>query len=146
MRRTSWKTVGLIVAIASVITLWEVPGGGAEQTGPQVRRRGAASIDAALSDPTGKQASRMREGVVLTDVTGTFSALGDRILFQQAGQEHTLGVLENLALERVWKMLDDTRDRQWNVSGTVTEYRGSNFLLLHRAVLRSRDSAVKPVP
>jgi hypothetical protein len=136
----------VIVAIALVITFWEVVPRVNAQSQPRVRRRGAASIDAALSDPAGEQVHRMREGVLLTNELGTFSSLGDRISFQLFGQEEPLGVLENLALERVWKMLPDTRDRQWRVSGTVTEYRGRNYLLLHRAVLRTRESVAEPKP
>jgi hypothetical protein len=43
-------------------------------------------------------------------------------------------------------MLDDTRGRLWSASGTVTEYRGHNYLLLDRAVVRARDSEPTAAP
>lgn len=142
MRRVSKNknTFGLVVVIAAVVILCDlVPRVGAQQEDePRVRRRGAASIDAALSDAIAPQADRLREGVVLTDKLGTFELAGDRIAFRLPDQEEPIGVLENLALERVWRMLDDTRGRQWRVTGRVTEYRGRNYLFLYRAVLRTQ--------
>lgn len=104
--------------------------------GSQVQRRGAASIDAALSDPQAQNGLLLREGTELSDELGTFDMVGNRISFKIADQDMSLQVLENLALERVWKNFDDARGRQWSVSGMVTEYRDRNYLLIHRAVLR----------
>ena len=89
---------------------------------------------------------RLREGTLLAQETAVFTISGDRIMVQLAQYPEPLRVLENLALERVWKMIDESRGRQWSVSGMITEYRGQNFLLLSRAVLRSRLPAVSPRP
>ena len=142
MRGTSKLTVAAVVLVVVLVACWEVvPRACAQQEGARVRRRGAASIDAALSDPVEKQMSRLRDGAVLTNELGTFVTLGDRTAFKPDNEEYAFSVLENLAVERVWKMLDNTRGRQWLVSGFVTEYRGRNYLLLHRAVLRARSNS-----
>jgi hypothetical protein len=118
---------------------WEwLPSASAQQREPRSRRRGSAAIDAAMAAPVDEQMSQLREGAVLTNKLGAFLTMGERIAFKPEGEQYSFGVLENLALERVWKMLDATRGRQWIVSGTVTEYRGRNYLLMDRAVLRAR--------
>lgn len=106
---------------------------------------------AAITTPSSKAApptraaaesTRLREGHILTDVQGTFDAAGNRVQFRPADGSSSLRVLENLALERVTRILEETRsDRLWLVSGTVTEYRGENYLLITRVVLTSRSNA-----
>ena len=143
MRPTSRTVVGLIVAVAATTTCCDmVSSVSAQQSGARLRRRGAVSFESAtgeaLPGTTGqKRQTRMREGVLVEEQLGTFQVAGDRITLKLPDQEQPIVILENLALERVWKVLDDTRGRQWVVSGRVTEYRGKNFLILHRAVLRS---------
>lgn len=142
--------MGLVVAIAMFAAAWEIaPRVNAQQDSPRVRRRGAASLDAALNSPQqdkDKTITQLREGTVLSDQLGEFKITGDRISFQMADHDNSLQVLENLALERVWKVLKDTPSRQWNVSGTVTEYRNRNFLLIQRAVMRLRGSSREEMP
>jgi hypothetical protein len=49
-------------------------------------------------------------------------------------------VLENLALQRISQVLDENRGpRQWIVSGLITEYRGSNYLLVTKAVIQLQE-------
>jgi hypothetical protein len=79
---------------------------------------------------------RMREGTELSQVVGEFQLTGERVtFFSQTGV--SMRMLENLALERVIRVLEDTSDKRlWIVDGVVTEFRGSNFLLIKRAVIR----------
>jgi hypothetical protein len=78
----------------------------------------------------------------LTDVAGEFQSTGDRILFQPRDRKSGLLVLENLALERVARALEEIREPGlWSVSGTVTEFRGANYLLITRAVLKAKPPA-----
>lgn len=84
--------------------------------------------------------TRHREGSLVTDKLGVFQLNGARALFRFADNSSTIQVLENLALERVVRTMDEIRtDRYWSVSGSYTEYRGENFLLLQRAVLTSKS-------
>jgi hypothetical protein len=85
---------------------------------------------------------RLREGEVL-EVTGKLELAGDRAIFYPAGEKNGLRVLENLALERVTQVLSESRDeRQWIVSGTITEYRGANYILIHKAVQRALGGTI----
>ena len=81
---------------------------------------------------------RLREGTSV-DMVGTFSATGDRIMFYTSADKSRFGALENLNLERVARVVSDsTEPLEWNVSGTITEYQGANYLLISRAVLKSK--------
>jgi hypothetical protein len=83
--------------------------------------------------------SRLREGSKIIDEIGEFQITADRINFYLQGEKRAIRVLENLSLERVARTLeDDPAPRLWNVSGTVTEFRGENYLLITRAVLKPR--------
>ena len=94
----------------------------------------------------GSRLNNCAKGSVLKNVSGTFQAAGERIVFCPSDREAALPVLENLALERVWGMLESVGGRMWSVSGMVTEYRGRNYLLIDRAVVRSQaaKSAARP--
>jgi hypothetical protein len=51
------------------------------------------------------------------------------------------GGLENLNLERVASVINENPEQlQWSVSGTITEYRGANYLLVSRATLKSKPA------
>ncbi|HMS95000.1 MAG TPA: hypothetical protein PKA03_07240 [Tabrizicola sp.] len=81
---------------------------------------------------------RQREGARLTDVHGLFELTGDRVAFFPGAGRESYRLLENLALERVAQVISESRTRQeWMVSGTLTEFRGANYLLLTKAVIKS---------
>lgn len=111
----------------------------------RVPRRGSAAIDGGTSDSAAKdKAMRLREGVELTAIGGTFKSTGDRITFYPDDRSDSLRALENQTLERIWSVLQETSEREWTVSGVVTEYRGSNYLLVTRAVVKAKDAAAAP--
>lgn len=79
---------------------------------------------------------RLREGTEVVDQLGRFQAAGDRLVFVAEPGKQRLVVLENLGLERILRAVADRpAQSQWKVSGTVTEYRGANFILIRRATL-----------
>jgi hypothetical protein len=81
---------------------------------------------------------RQREGTRLTDVNGRFELAGDRVMFYPAAGRESYRLLENLALERVGQVLSESRSKQeWTISGTLTEFRGANYLLLTKAVIKA---------
>ncbi len=90
-------------------------------------------------DGAGDAKFRLREGMKFVNRIGELRDTGGRITFYPDGQSQSLQLLENLALERVTNDLDQTH-RKWSVTGTVTEFKGSNYLLLHRAVLKARST------
>lgn len=108
----------------------------------------ATSSEAKSSEPTipsgEKIQQRLREGTALSDVQGHFELTGDRARFQPSDKSGPFGCLENLNLDRVTQTIRDNYDRlEWSVSGTITEYRGANYLLISRAILKSRPAAGK---
>ena len=83
----------------------------------------------------------MREGTELVDQLGTFTPAGDRLIFVLSDGKRRLIGLENLNLERISRaMADNPESVTWMITGTVTEYRGVNYLFVRRAMLKSRPS------
>ncbi len=144
MNRLTRIPTGLVIAIVAMMTLWQlVTCTGAQQVSGRGLRR-ASAIDKTPANP--EPIHRLREGTVLTNELGVFKVNGDRIVFYPAQRDDTLQVLENLALERVWKMLDESRGRQWSINGMITEYRGGNYLLIERAVLKAQRATDPATP
>jgi hypothetical protein len=110
----------------------------AETAQRRVPRRGSAAIDGGTAEAADER-KRLREGGELTAVTGTFKSTGDRITFYPNDRGDSLRALENQTLERIWSVLQETSEREWTVSGMVTEYRGANYLLVTRAVVQTKD-------
>ena len=87
-------------------------------------------------------ATRLREGATLTDQPGSFQTIADRTVFVTEGGKRQLTVLENLALERIARVLrQSTTAPAWVVSGVVTEHQGNNYLLVERAATRRPETA-----
>jgi hypothetical protein len=85
-----------------------------------------------------KPGERLREGTRLKDVAGSFQTTGDRVAFHPDGKGESYRVLENLALQRIHEILDEGRGTlSWTVSGVVTEFRGSNYVLVTKAVVKT---------
>jgi len=82
-----------------------------------------------------------REGTAMVNQMGVFKGEDDDFTFtyDQDGEPRELKVLENLALERVANELlnaSTANPPRWSVTGTLTEFRGTNYILLRRTVLR----------
>jgi hypothetical protein len=94
----------------------------------------------ASSASTLSAGTRMREDTELVDQAGHFENVRDRMIFvTEKGGVRFVG-LENLGLERIARALANHPGRmEWRISGLVTEYRGTNYLLVRRAVLRTGD-------
>ncbi len=99
----------------------------------------APQSDDALSLDSQRSQTHFREGQRTGALRGHFKRFGGRFAFFTDDGRHRFGTLENLNLQRVVRVVTETpRTLHWNVSGVVTEYRGSNFLLLSRATLLTR--------
>ena len=97
-----------------------------------------------LGQKADEGAKRLREGTRLIDVEGRFDTNGERWSFFRADGDESYKVLENLALERIHKVLEETRasDKpQWIVSGVMTEFGGANYLLVAKAVIKPQENA-----
>lgn len=110
--------------------------------GRQWSASGAESLDSKSQAGQGdvsEAAERLREGTRITEQSGRFQPAGDRLMFYLTESGQRLGTLENLNLERIATMVGDSPEPlEWTVSGTVTEFQGVNYLLIERAVLKTR--------
>lgn len=87
---------------------------------------------------------RYREGTHLVDRIGRFKATGDRVTFYSREDGRQFPALENLALERVARVISETSDNlRWSVSGQVTEFRGQNYLLVTRAIVKAESTTAE---
>ncbi|MHB8972428.1 MAG: hypothetical protein ACYC3X_20910 [Pirellulaceae bacterium] len=140
----AWSALVMAAILGSVAARGDVQG---QDDLPHHSRRASAAVDAPdTPHPNPEPTRQVREGSVLKDELGTFQILGDRVVFSPVDGRTPFPMLENLALERVWRMLEEVGNRQWRINGTVTEFRGRNFLMLDRAVVRvdSEHPAAKP--
>jgi hypothetical protein len=96
-----------------------------------------------VEDPdAAAKVKRQREGSSLRDVAGTFHLANERYSFRQIEGGREYRTLENLALERITRTLGQhAENRFWAVSGTIMEFQGENYLLITRAVLKSKTEA-----
>jgi len=87
---------------------------------------------------------RAREGATLTDVLGRFKMAGDRATFYPVDQPQGYTGLENLNLERIMLIISESpEDMLWSVNGTITEFRGANYILITKAVLKGPQDAAE---
>lgn len=97
-----------------------------------------------------QQSHRQREGTRLSNQQGYFRGSGDGLTFHLRNSEEKYAALENLALERIGKVMSDRHDHpdqlNWNVSGFFTEYRGGNYLFITHAVLESKNRGRSALP
>lgn len=148
------RPLGLLAAIVLAVSLMAAD----PPVNPANRRLGASAQletgKATAAQPPGtapgqpgeKVGEKIREGTKLSDELGSFSRVGERVSFAP-GKGESLRCLENLALERIARAIDESQgQRQWVVSGVVTEFRGANYLLVTKAVIRLQDGETATGP
>jgi hypothetical protein len=135
---TKWCAVAL-VAMATVVSIVAE----AADTNEPIPVRPVAATRVRSGE---ESQQRLREGSRLTDVAGQFDFAGDRIAFFPSQNKDSFRVLENLALERVSRILGESRDKpEWSVSGIITEFRGVNYLLVTKAIIKpAPETTVTP--
>ncbi len=77
--------------------------------------------------------ARYHEGDKLVEQSGHFKTIGEQLIFCTSDNDSQLILLQNRALDRVSNDLVANAALTWTVSGKITEYRGSNYLLLTSA-------------
>lgn len=83
----------------------------------------------------------VREGEVWHNELGHIFLTGSRYAFRPVQGGRSVIVLENLNLQRVVQRLDETPQAPiWSISGVITEFQGSNYLLIERAVRKGQAS------
>ncbi len=141
-----WTKAVLVVAgvacLAAAVGLVKVAWCGTLQTA-SAQAPPPADSPSATSGPQALEL--LREGTQLTNQLGSFRPVGDRVAFVTSDGKRRLIVLENLSLERVTQLIGETpTPLVWSVTGTVTEFRGANYLLVERAVISSAELPAMP--
>lgn len=76
----------------------------------------------------------VREGARIESKIMRAKLAGENIVWEADDSKKSFDSLENLALERVLQAVHaDGSERPWIVTGTITEFKGRNFILLERA-------------
>ncbi len=130
--------VGLLTGVA--LAWAQSPSAKAPKEGETPQAGSSGTVQAGTLDPARQEADRpLREGSEIVDQLGSFKLAGERALFITADGARRWCSLENLNLERIVRVVADAPEQlEWTVTGTITEYRGNNYLLIHRASLRNR--------
>lgn len=92
---------------------------------------------------------RWREGTRLHQVHGVFSTNGERLQFTTIDGKVQILVTENLLAERVLRSTQESSDPlSWIVQGTMTEFKGTNYLTLNYATIQAKKPklAAKETP
>ena len=131
---------GVFLLGLGLFGLCAIPAATSEDTGPSLNRNEERDANDEQDE------HRIREGATLEAKLGEFREAGERIRFYPHDEKVSFVAIENLALERVSLVLDDTSGRTWRVSGVVTEYRGGNYLIVTRAALKTLGKRAKSTP
>ncbi len=135
---------GSLVAVATLLIGWSA----AWSQTPPPARLSAGSSNVLPSPNTDKPVkTRLREGTELHDAHGYFRFVEDRVVFFQSDGDARYTGLENLNLERiVSEITNNPTQLEWTIVGTITEYHGTNYLLVRRAVLSRAAPDFKAPP
>lgn len=133
---------GMLVAMATLLIGWSAAW---SQTPPPSRMPvGPAAVSPAIASTQQPSKDRLREGTELSEARGYFRFVDDRVVFFRSNGDSRYIGLENLNLERiVSEITNNPTQLEWTVVGTVTEYRGANYLLVRRAVLSRPASEIR---
>ncbi len=84
---------------------------------------------------------RWREGTRLHQVQGTFATNGERLQFTTSDGKVQILATENLLADRVLRSIQESSDPlAWTIQGTMTEYKGTNFLTLNYATILAKKT------
>lgn len=97
-------------------------------------------VTVAIASALGQEASKtansvgsetLREGTAVKATNARCENRGDRLIVHLPVGNVSYVAIENLATQRVLDALaDDESDKYWSFSGSVTEFRSKNFLIL----------------
>ena len=136
---------GLCAGAATLLIGWSAAW---SQTPPPARlSTGSTNVLPSSQNDQNPTKNRLREGTELHDAHGYFRFVDDRVVFFRSDGDDRYTGLENLNLERVVsEITNNPTQLEWTVVGTITEYHGTNYLLVRRAVLSRTTPEFKTPP
>ena len=133
---TRLPATGLLCAV--VLLLHTTPASARDPDPPQPQGTPAEAVVTEAQTRSQPAGQGIREGTELINQPGYFAVTGDRVTFFTADGTGRFVGLENLNLDRIMQAIArHPAQLHWHVTGTITEYRGANFLLVRRAILAS---------
>lgn len=150
-RPSVWCWIALVWAAAGIGALRaQSPTGaiaearGASGKGATLRLSPLAAemIEDEQPDYSDGSANLRREGTQLREARGRFEFSGDRIVFIATDAKTRFLGLENLNLQRIAQISGGSAEElEWTVSGVITEFQGTNYLLVTRATRATATTA-----
>ncbi len=132
-------TLAAVLVLTGVALVW-----GQAEVPPDAGVRPGQSPAGQIRSTVRQDDNRIREGTEFNDQAGYFRITGNRVTFFTADGRGRFMGLENLNLERISRAISNNPAQlEWMVSGEITEYRGANFLLVHRAILTTGSGVSK---
>ncbi|GAB6186585.1 hypothetical protein [Thermopirellula anaerolimosa] len=139
-RRPEWIVVASVVLAAAFLLvsacgrfLWAEDAANPSALPSAASPTGAEDSRASAQEPG---PMRLREGTTLRGLVGSIRPVGDRWTLFLSQRDERYILLENLALERILRTnASFTESPDWTVDGTVTEFRGQNYLLIEKALI-----------
>lgn len=124
----------VVVCVASTMILVNVSNESNLSTARGLWSSAALAEDTPPTSPTTKERALLREGSTIVEAKGKFRIVKERLIFQEDGSARSFVCLENQMLQRVASYLsDEDRRLVWVVTGRITEYESSNYLLIEKA-------------
>ena len=137
MRWRKNATVLLGCVVASALLGGATPDSGTKRLGGDSAKAPAGN---GSKDSLGSL-SVLREGTQIEGTAGVIRQVASGFIFTETDNGRELLLLENLALERLARLVErSNRAILCYATGTVTEYRGVNYLLLERTVLDAKGN------
>lgn len=124
----------VFVSVTSTMIFVNMNGGTDASAAKGLWSNAALAEDTLQIPPATKERSLLREGSTVVEANGKFRIVKDRLIFQEDGSTRSFVCLENQMLQRVASYLsDEDRRLVWVVTGRITEYESSNYLLIEKA-------------
>ncbi len=127
VRLPAFWVVGGLLLVTAIVNVHAIP----------VASQSHASNASAIATPLDQSVLKatQREGTTLTNVRGHFENSGDRIRFVNVHSGTTYVCLENLPLQQIMQSTSKSiTSNEWIIRGHLTEFDGTNFLLIDRSI------------
>jgi len=127
VRLPAFWVVGGLLLVTAIVNVHAIP----------VASQSHASNASAIATPLDQSVLKatQSEGTTLTNVRGHFENSGDRIRFVNVHSGTTYVCLENLPLQQIMQSPSKSiTSNEWIIRGHLTEFDGTNFLLIDRSI------------
>lgn len=134
--------IGVLRAQSPANAVAEAQGANSKGATLRLTPLAAEMIEDSQPDFSDDSANLRREGSQLREERGRFEFSGDRVVFISTETKTRFIGLENLNLQRIAQISGGSADAlEWTVSGVITEFQGTNYVLVTRATRATATTA-----